>query len=130
MIRIGMLPTTTMTTNGAMRDRRYTAFLAGKGALRFAHSRVPSKLVRPGVKRHRFFVNCEMWQSERRSDDGTNSWTRLFWVDSNHRPLDRSLLLSLARNDNQHAQHDEPSWEAKLFLEESISADGLYKSIV
>ena len=55
MIRIGTPPTktTTTTTNGAMRDRRYTAFLAGKGALRFAHSRVPSKL-RPNVKRHRF----------------------------------------------------------------------------
>jgi hypothetical protein len=71
-----------------------------------------------------------MWQSERRSDDGTNSLTRLFWVVSYHRRLDRSLLLGLDGNDNQHAQQDELSWEAKLFLEESFSADVLYKSSV
>jgi hypothetical protein len=64
-----------------------------------------------------------MWQSERRSDDGTNSSTQLFWVVSNNRRLDRSLLLGLDGNDNRHAQQE-------LFREESISADVLYKSSV
>jgi len=70
-----------------------------------------------------------MWQSECHSDDGTNDLNRLFRVVSNHRRLDRSLLLGLDRNDNQHAhQQDELSCEAILFLEELVSAGVLYGS--
>ena len=108
--------------------------LAGTGVLyqaegiAFAHSSVPSKL-RPGVSSHRFFVNGEMWQSECHSDDGTNDLNRLFRVVSNNRRLDRSMLLGLDRNDNQHAQQqDELSCEAILFLEELVSAGVLYGS--
>jgi len=70
MIRIRTPPT---TTNGVMRNRRNAAFLAAeKGVLyhaeitAYAHSRVSSKL-RPGIKRHRLFVDGEMWQSVNRT---------------------------------------------------------------
>jgi ribosomal protein L16 Arg81 hydroxylase len=102
-----------------------TGVLYQAEGIAFAHSSIPSKL-RPGVTNHRFFVNGEMWQSEGQSDDETNSLTQLFRVVSNHRRLDRSLLLGLDRNDNQHAQHDELSSEAISFLEELVSAGVLY----
>ncbi len=109
--------------------------LAGRGVLyqaegiAFAHSSIPSKLS-PGITSHRFFVNGKMWQSESQSDDETNSLTRLFRNVSNHRRLDRSLLVSPDRNDRLNLQHDELSSKAISFLEELVSAGLLYGASV
>ncbi|KAL3779769.1 hypothetical protein ACHAW5_010767 [Stephanodiscus triporus] len=69
-----------------------------------------------------------MWQSECQSEDETNSLTRLFRVVSNHRRLDRSLLLGLDENYGRNAQRDELSPDAISFLEDLVSAGVLYGS--
>ena len=53
-----------------------------------------------------------MWRSEDQSDDETNSLIRLFRAVSNHRRLDRSLLLDPDRKDHEHAHQDELLCEA------------------
>ena len=116
-------------------DARSTALgvLDGRGVLyqaggiAFAHSSVHSKAHRGRTSR-RFFVNGEMWQSECQSEDETNSLTRLFRVVSNHRRLDRSLLLGLDENYGRNAQRDELSPDAISFLEDLVSAGVLYGS--
>ena len=117
-------------------DARSTVLgvLDGRGVLyqaegiAFAHSSVHSKAHRGRTSR-RFFVNGEMWQSECQSEDETNSLTRLFRVVSNHRRLDRSLVLGLDESDGRNAHHNELSPDAISFLEDLVSAGVLYGSI-
>jgi 50S ribosomal protein L16 3-hydroxylase len=107
--------------------------LEGKGVLYqaegivFAYSSIPSKLC-PGGTCHRCYVNGEMWQSETQSEDETNGLSSLFRIVSNHRRLDRSILLGYVRNDDQDTQNEHLSSEAISFLEELVSSGVLYGS--
>jgi len=97
MIRVGTPPTT--TTNGAM---QVTSCNRPRASISLF--RVSPRSYHPGVTSHRLFVNGEMWRSEDQSDDETSSLIRLFGAVSNHRRLDRSLLLDPDRKDHEHAQ--------------------------
>ena len=111
--------------------------LAGNGVLynaegiAFAYSCIPST-IHPGRTSHRFFVNGEMWQSESQSngsDAGHICITQLFQRVSNHRRLDRVLLLGNCDDSGNHsAQQNELEPEPIQFLEDLVSAGFLYGS--
>mmetsp|Transcript_11217 Transcript_11217/g.27576 ORF Transcript_11217/g.27576 Transcript_11217/m.27576 type:complete len:547 (-) Transcript_11217:54-1694(-) len=105
--------------------------LAGNGALyqaegiAFAHSSIDSEIHNSGTS-HRFFANGEMWQSksQKMTDNGQNSLARLFKIVSNHRRLDRTLLLGLDIDSDPSG--DMLTTEEISFLEELISTGILY----
>lgn len=108
--------------------------LGGRGVLyqaegiAFAYSSVPSKR-HHGRSSHRFYVNGDMWHGK--SDPQCakqDEMAQIFRLVSNHRRLDRSMLL--AENDSgNHASTQQPlTREVVQFLEELVTAGVLYGS--